>query len=59
MQETDQQVRERMERMIGQMARQQNVDERLKASDPLCWTGRMNNIRATAEEIVLRDLIYT
>lgn len=58
LQETDQQAREMVERMIVQMARQQNADERLKASDPLCWTGRMNNIKAAAEEIILRDLIY-
>lgn len=58
LQETDQQAREIMERMIVQMARQQNVGERLKASDPLCWTGWMNNIKAVAEEIILRDLIY-
>lgn len=35
LQETDQQAREMVERLIGQMARQQNVDERLKASNPL------------------------
>lgn len=59
LQEIDQQARETMERLIGQMARQQNVDEQLKASDPLYWTGRMNNIKTAAEEIILRDLLYT
>lgn len=59
LQEIDRQARETMERLIGQMARQQNVDEQLKTSDPLRWVGMMNNIRAAAEEVVLDELIYT
>lgn len=50
--------RERMERIISQMAEAEGVDEQLKASDQLGWIGRMNSIRACAEEMVLADLIY-
>ena len=32
--------------------------EELKATDPLRWTGLMNNLRHCAEELVLTDLIY-
>lgn len=57
--EIDQQANEMVERLIDQMTRQQNVTEQLKATDQLRWVGMMNNIRATAEEIVLNELIYT
>ncbi|MBD5093165.1 MAG: TnpV protein [Subdoligranulum sp.] len=58
LQEIDQQAQEMVEQMIQQMAHRQNVDEWLKASDPLRWVGMMNNIKAAAEEVVLNDLIY-
>jgi hypothetical protein len=44
---------------MAQMAREQGVTEDLKAQDQMKWVGLMNNIRAAAEEIVLRDLIYS
>ena len=50
---------ERMERLTAQMAEAQGVDEALKASDQMAWLGRMNNIRASAEEIVMRELVYS
>ena len=50
---------ERLETMIPAMARQEGVTEALKASDPLEWVGRMNNIRNRAEEIILHELVYT
>lgn len=58
LQEIDQQAHELVEKMIRQMARQQNVDERMKATDPFRWVGMMNSIRTAAEEVVLNDLIY-
>lgn len=41
------------------LARSKGVDERLKAEDQMAWVRRMNNIRARAEEVVLRELVYT
>jgi hypothetical protein len=32
--------------------------EELKASDPMRWVQMMNNIKATAEEIVLKEVVY-
>ena len=45
---------------LGQrdMAQCQEVTERLKASDQIAWVGRMNNIQASATEIVNCELIY-
>lgn len=56
--ETDQVCRDRMERMIAQMAEVEGVNEELKARNQLAWVGRMNNIRQQAEEIILQELIY-
>ncbi len=38
---------------------QQGVAEELKARDMLRWVGKMNNIRACADEIVLNDIVYS
>ena len=40
------------------MAQIQGVTEALKAIDPMAWVGRMNNIRAGAEEIVNAEIIF-
>ena len=48
-----------MARLMAQMAREQGVTEDLKAQDQMKWVGLMNNIQAAAEEIVLRDLVYS
>ena len=50
---------ERLERLVPDMARREGVTETLKATDPLEWVGRMNNIRNRAEEIILHELVYT
>ena len=40
------------------MKEKQGVTEELKMQDQMAWVGRMNNIRACAEEIVLKDILY-
>ncbi len=56
--ETDRQSQERFERLIEQMKQAQGITEQLKAENALEWTGRMNNIRACAMEIVNKEMIY-
>lgn len=46
-------------RAVAQMARAEDVAEELKAADPQRWTGLMNNLKHSAEETVLSDLIYS
>lgn len=46
-------------RLVAQMAQNEGVTEELKAADPQCWTGLMNNLKHRAEEAVLNDLIYS
>lgn len=55
----DKQARERLERVIEDMKQAQGITECLKEENALEWTGRMNNIRACAMEIVAREIVYT
>ena len=55
----DRQAEEMFSRLVKQMAEVEGVTETLKATDPMEWVGRMNNIRSRAMEIVNSELIYT
>ena len=44
--------------LVKQMAKAEEVNEALKASDQLEWVRRMNNIRDRVEELVLSELTY-
>lgn len=48
----------RIDLMLPKLAAEAGATESLKATDPLKWTGLMNNCKAQAEEVVLRELIY-
>lgn len=48
----------RLEQMVPQMAKAEGVTEELKATDQMKWVGLMNNIRHSAEEAILSELIY-
>ena len=54
----DKQAHEQLDLHIAQMAKQMGVSEELKASDPMRWVQMMNNIKASAEEIVLKEVVY-
>lgn len=56
--EIDRQAQERFERLIEGMKQAQGITEQLKAENALEWTGRMNNIRACAMEIVHKEIIF-
>lgn len=56
--EIEETSRERMDRMIPQMARAEGINEMLKAHDPMAWVGQMNALKHQAEEIILNELIY-
>ena len=56
--EIDRQATEMVERLTGQMAKEQGVTEELKASDQMKWVGLMNNIKAAAEEVAMKELVY-
>ena len=54
----DQEVREQVETLMEQMTEKQGVTEKLKAQDQMEWVRLMNNIKASAEEMVLREILY-
>ena len=56
--QTDQEAREQVEMLMKQMAEKKGVTEELKAQDQMEWVRLMNNIKASAEEIVLKNMIY-
>ena len=49
---------QRLETIIAQMTTDAGIDEELKAANQMEWVRSMNSIRAQAEEIILRELIY-
>ena len=54
----DQESREQMEILMEQMAEKQGVTEELKVQNRTKWVRLMNNIKASAEEMVLREILY-
>ena len=56
--EIDVQANSMVEAIVANLARERGIHEELKASDALKWVAEMNNIKASAEEIVLREVIY-
>lgn len=56
--EIEQTALTRLEQMVPQMAKAEGVTEELKAADQMKWVGLMNNIRHSAEEAILSELIY-
>ena len=51
-------AKEMLESIIPSLAAGRGIDEDLKARDMLRWIAEMNNIKASAEEIVLKEVIY-
>lgn len=56
--EVDGECYERMELLMEQMKAEAGITEEFKTSDQMKWVGLMNNVRSSAEEIVLYELIY-
>ena len=54
----DKQAHEQIDLHIAQMSERIGVTEKLKVTDPMRWVQMMNNIKATAEEIVLKEVVY-
>ena len=55
--EIEKTAKRRIEQIVEQMKQQEQITEELKAKDQMTWVGKMNNIQATAEQIVIRELI--
>lgn len=56
--QTDQEAREQVETLMEQMTEKQGVTEELKVQDQMKWVRLMNNIKVSAEEIILKNMVY-
>lgn len=59
LEEIDRQANDMLGRLTTQMAQREGVTEALKASDQMAWVAAMNSIKNRAEEVVLRDLVFS
>ncbi|MBO4932377.1 MAG: TnpV protein [Clostridia bacterium] len=57
--EIDETANRRLSQMMQEMAKSAGVTEKLKESNPMEWTKRMNSLKAQAEEVILNELIYS
>ena len=55
--EIDLEATEMLDTIIPRLATERGIDESLKARDMLRWVAEMNIIKASAEEIVLREVV--
>ena len=56
--EIDLDAKQMSESIITRLAAERGIDENLKVRDMLRWVAEMNSIKASAEEIVLREVVY-
>ena len=56
--EIDVEAKTMLETIISCLAIERGINEDLKARDMLRWVAEMNNIKASAEELVLNEIIY-
>ena len=56
--EIDLQAHEIFDTIVPRLAKDRGIDEALKANNPLQWTAKMNNIKVSAEEIILQEVVY-
>ena len=55
--EIDLEANRMLKTIIPRLATERGIDENLKSRDMLRWVAEMNNIKASAEEIVLREVV--
>ena len=56
--QTDQEAGEQVEMIMKQMAEKKGVTKELKVQDQMKWVRLMNNIKVSAEEIILKNMVY-
>ncbi len=56
--EIDLRASKMLDSIIPRLAKERGIDETLKAHNSLQWVAEMNNIKASAEEILLQEVVY-
>ena len=54
----DIQAHKLLDDIIPRLTQERGIDEVLKAHNVLQWVAEMNNIKASAEEIILQEVVY-
>ncbi len=49
---------EKVQKLIKELAEKENINEELKQDNQMLWVSKMNNIKNTVEEIILKEYIY-
>ena len=55
--DVDEQAQEMLTSLTVELAKSHGIDEHLKATDQMRWVQMMNNVRNSAEETIMRELI--
>ena len=55
--QVDEECNQMMYRLMEQMKEAHGVTEKLKMQNQMEWVGKMNNIRACAEEMILKEIV--
>ena len=56
--DTEEQAQTLFYRLVKEYAEKESVTEQLKATDPMAWVCRMNNIRERATEVVNSEVVF-
>ena len=59
LEQVDKEANMLLEKLMTQMMREQGLTEELKSRNQMLWVQQMNNLRQSAEEVVLKELIYS
>lgn len=54
----DQEARSQVELLTAEFVKKRGIDENLKANNTLLWVREMNNCKASAEEVVMQEVIF-
>lgn len=54
----DEECNQMMDRLVEQMKEKQGMTEQLKVENQMLWVGMCNNIQHSAEEAVLKEIVY-
>ena len=49
---------EKVQKLIKELAEKENINEKLKQDNKMLWVSKINNIKNTVEEIILKEYIY-
>ena len=59
LEQVDKEANMLLEKLMTQMMQEQGLTEELKSRNQMLWVQQMNNLRQSAEEVVLKELIYS